>query len=154
MFFDRKSPRMKHYDYATPTIYFVTICTYEKRCIFGRPNQLNQYGQIAEKDIACLNQHYPFVHIHHSVVMPNHIHMLISIHPNAENKTTLSSIMASYKASVSRKIHLLNPDMKIWQRSFHDHIPRNKESLEKIWHYIENTPMKWEMDTFYCDTYM
>ena len=154
MFYDRKSPRLKYYDYATPAIYFVTICTHEKRCIFGKPNQLNQYGKIAENNIVRLSGHYPFVHVHHSVVMPNHIHMLISICPTHENKTTLSSIIAAYKAGVSRQIHLLHPDIKIWQRSFHDHIPRNKESVEKIWHYIENNPIRWETDTFYNDAYM
>lgn len=151
MFYDRKSPRLKHFDYATPTMYFVTICTHEKRCIFGQPSQLNEYGKIARSDIDQLNEHYPFVHIYHAVVMPNHVHLLLGISSDHKTAATLSSIISAYKAGVSRKIHLSDPAITVWQRSFHDHIPRNNESLEKIWHYIDDNPIKWEMDTFYCN---
>jgi len=115
MFYDRKSPRLKHFDYATPTVYFITICTYEKRCIFGRASQLNEYGKIAQNDIEQLNMHYPFVRIFHAVVMPNHVHILLGIEPDCRHTATLSSIISAYKAGVSRKIHLLNPNMIVWQ---------------------------------------
>ena len=151
MFYDRKSPRLKHFDYATPTVYFVTICTHEKRCIFGQPGHPNEYGRIAQNDIAQLSTHYPFVHVYHAVVMPNHVHMLIGLELDQKRTETLSSIISAYKAGVSRKIHLHNPKLTVWQRSFHDHIPRNEKSIEKIWHYIDDNPLKWEMDTFYCD---
>ena len=45
----RKSPRMKGFDYATPTSYFITICSHEKKCIFGKPEALNPYGLIAQQ---------------------------------------------------------------------------------------------------------
>ena len=37
-------------------------------------------------------------------------------------------------------------DGKLWQRSFHDHIIRNEESLDNIRAYVQNNPLKWESD--------
>ena len=37
-------------------------------------------------------------------------------------------------------------DGKLWQRSFYDHIIRNKKSLDNIRAYIQNNPLKWELD--------
>jgi REP element-mobilizing transposase RayT len=36
--------------------------------------------------------------------------------------------------------------VKIWQRSYHDHIIRNEESLNKIRDYIRNNPETWGED--------
>ena len=53
--------------------------------------------------------------------------------------------------SVTKKIRIMEPEKQIWQRSFHDHVIRNQKSYEKIWTYIENNPVKWEEDCFYCE---
>ena len=45
----RKSPRIPGYSYATPNYYFITICTYEKACIFGKPHELDEYGTWAKE---------------------------------------------------------------------------------------------------------
>lgn len=37
----------------------------------------------------------------------------------------------------------------LWQRSFNDHIIRDKEDYNKIWEYIDTNPLKWELDCFY-----
>lgn len=36
-----------------------------------------------------------------------------------------------------------------WQPRFHDHIIRNWTEMNHIAQYIQNNPMKWEMDRFY-----
>ena len=46
--------------------------------------------------------------------------------------------------TVSKKI-----GKSIWQRSFHDHIIRNKNDYEKISKYIYENPIKWQYDRFY-----
>ena len=32
---NRKSIRLKEYDYSQPGEYFITICTHDKKCVFG-----------------------------------------------------------------------------------------------------------------------
>ena len=84
--------------------------------------------------------------------MPNHIHAIIVI----ENKTagaspcpTLSDIVCTFKSITTHKCHLLNSKLKIWQRSFHDHIIRDENDYLKIWNYIDTNPQKWREDCFY-----
>ena len=47
---------------------------------------------------------------------------------------------------------ILKPFKKqIWQRSFHDHIIRDKNDYEMIYRYIYENPMHWQYDCFYCE---
>lgn len=47
----RKSVRLKDYDYSNAGAYFITICTLERECLFGKiidgEMLLNEIGQIA-----------------------------------------------------------------------------------------------------------
>ena len=48
-----------------------------------------------------------------------------------------------------KEIRVIDPEVTIWQRSFHDHVIRNQAGYDKIWLYIENNPVKWVEDCFY-----
>ena len=85
----RKLPRLAEYDYATPGAYFITICTHNKQCLFGKILQDNalgephmQYSAIGEIAKTCLldiESHYDNIKIVNWVIMPNHVHMLVQI---------------------------------------------------------------------------
>lgn len=49
--YHRRSTRLKGYDYSKSGTSFVTICTYQRQCLFGeivnREMQLNEFGEIA-----------------------------------------------------------------------------------------------------------
>ena len=143
----RKSTRLNNFDYSTPNYYFITICTHNKKCIFGNYGK-SMYGQIAAKEIESVQNHYSGVTIDKYVVMPNHVHMIVVL---TEGKSSLNQIIGQFKSGVSRKIHEINSEICVWQRSFHDHIIRNQKEYEKIWLYIEANPMNWEKDCFYID---
>ena len=149
MFYDRKSPRLKHFDYATPTMYFVTICTHGMVCLFGQPDALNELGHTVRACIEQIPFHYDCAAVEKYVVMPNHVHMLILL--TGENCPALSTIIGSYKSNVSKQIHLINPAVRVWQRSFHDHIVRNENTLERIWKYIDENPYHWNEDKFFAN---
>ena len=149
----RKSPRMKCFDYATPTSYFITICTHEKKCIFGKPDALNKYGFIAQHAVMDIPILFSCAAIDHFVIMPNHVHILLTINAGkAERMDTVPNIptmIGTYKSRVSRLIHELDPQQKVWQRSYHDHVPRNEKSWQAIWKYIDENPYHWENDVMY-----
>ena len=113
---------MAHYDYATPNHYFVTICTKDKRCIFGTLHRNNVYGDLAEIGLLEIPKHFDKVHIDKYIVMPNHIHAIVILEDGAKE---LSTIIGQYKAFVTRKIHEIDPGVAVWQVSFHDHVIRN-----------------------------
>ena len=51
---------------------------------------------------------------------------------------TVPRIISAYKASVSREA-----GFAVWQRSFYDHIIRNRSDFEQIWQYIDKNPLNW-----------
>ncbi len=150
----RKWPRLTEYDYAAPNFYFITLCTHSMRCLFGTPEHLNTYGQVAQEELLAIPNHYTHVQIDKYIIMPNHIHAIVVIDSScqtdaASRAPTLSSIVGAYKSGVSRKIHKINPTISVWQRNFYDHIIRNEKSYQKIWTYIHENPLKWDLDSLY-----
>ena len=144
----RKSPRIPGYNYSKPNYYFVTICSYEKECIFGEPGCLNQNGKAAELCLQKIQDIYPWIRVDKYVVMPNHVHVIL-IADEADEQIPITSVVGQYKMAVTKMVRKLNPGKKVWQRSFHDHVIRSQKSYEKIWNYIEDNPRKWEEDCFY-----
>ncbi len=79
----RRSIRLKGYDYTQPGAYFVTICTYERGCLFGNVVEgkmaLNPFGRVAATYWARIPRHFPYIELGAWVVMPNHIHGILII---------------------------------------------------------------------------
>ena len=92
------------------------------------------------------------------VVMPNHFHAIISIsRADMESAPTVSEIMQSFKRySTLEYIKLVKDgkvppfDKQIWQRSFYDHVIRNREDYDEVYKYISENPLKWHSDTLYA----
>lgn len=116
---------------------------------------------------------YRDVYCPNYVVMPNHFHAIIVIDkdygkyfintPDPEradtgSAPTISEVMQSFKRySTTEYTKLVRQgvlppfDKKIWQRSFHDHIIRNEKDFQAIYKYIDENPVNWENDCFYCE---
>jgi REP element-mobilizing transposase RayT len=78
----RRSIRLPTYDYAQGGAYFVTICSYERRCVFGRvidgQVQVNEIGAIIEEEWF-RSPIFRKIVLDAFVVMPNHIHGIVFI---------------------------------------------------------------------------
>ena len=148
----RKQLRLEGYDYSSNGLYFVTICVKDKHEILGhivgancvRPT-LSEYGKFVEMEIATLSETYDAIEVINHVVMPNHIHMVISIDDGrTQFAPTVSRVIKQFKGSITKKI-----GASIWQRSYHDHIIRNEQDYCRIAEYIENNPAKWMEDIYF-----
>ncbi len=77
--------RLKGYDYSKPGYYFVTVCTQNKKCLFGdirnRQMVLNSTSRVVEKVWNELPEHYQHVELDAFVIMPNHVHGIIILRP-------------------------------------------------------------------------
>jgi len=159
----RKPNRLKKYDYSKNGGYFITICTKDRKQILSKITkdknydivgdgfavpQLTKYGIIVDKYINLINTKYPMIKVDKYVIMPNHIHLLLIIESDgtANPSPTIGSIIGWFKYSITKYI---DESTNIFQRSFHDHIIRNKNDYLKIWEYIDNNPLKWELDCYY-----
>ncbi len=172
------SARLKDWDYRWYAMYFVSICTKNRKHYFGEITDgeiiLSETGKLCEKYLNEIPEHFPFVLLDSSVVMPNHVHAIIvidnpeqtlhcrdvacNVSTDNDEKTkniamasispksgSLSTIIRSFKSAVTKNAHLINADFE-WQSRFHDHIIRNNESYQRIKNYIETNPKNWDSD--------
>ena len=166
----RKSLRLKNFDYASNGKYFITICTFGKEYYFGKIEngkmKLSAVGQIVNEELLVSKQKWikKNIEIEKYVVMPNHVHMIVSISkpelyhnyqkeefgkPTSES---ISSIVRSFKSAVTREAHnkfsYLNTPYKIWQPRYYDNIIRSEDAYWKICEYIDKNPECWNEDNF------
>jgi hypothetical protein len=77
------STRLPGWNYADPARYFVTICTKWRTPWFGRIRngtmRLSSIGQIVERHWISIPDHFPFITLDAFVVMPDHMHGIITI---------------------------------------------------------------------------
>jgi len=80
---NRKSIRLKGYDYSQAGLYFITICTQNKECIFGEIKNsvmiLNDFGKIIHDEWIKTENMRNDINMDQFVIMPNHIHAIIEI---------------------------------------------------------------------------
>ncbi len=165
----RKSIRLSGFDYSESRAYFVTICTFQRRLLFGHVNdghvQLSGIGQIAKGEWEQLPVHLAYIELDLFVVMPNHLHAIFIIKSTPANDVgtrlgasvncptplTLGKIINLYKGGVTRKVKALigTNAPRIWQGRFHDRIIRNNDEIQRIRTYIEFNPAKWAEDDYF-----
>ena len=77
----RRSIRLKGYDYSQAGAYFITVCTRKKEHLLGKISDaemlINAWGNIVQECWYDLRNHYPGLELDIFVVMPNHIHGII-----------------------------------------------------------------------------
>jgi len=169
---NRRSIRLKGYDYSQTGAYFVTICTKGRACLFGEiaggKMVLNDAGRIAADEWTKTALIRDEIQLDEWVVMPNHFHGIVWIRqtdgtgdtvrrgdrpvaPTGPRPRSLGALMAGFKSAVTKRVNKLRqtPGEKLWQRNYWEHIIRNDDELNRIRQYIIDNPAKWEMDRNY-----
>ena len=193
----RRATRLRDYDYSQPGAYFVTICVQHRKCLFRTiidgKMRLNEIGQIVVECWNLIPQHFPSLELGESVIMPNHMHGIISWNitdcrgevtsptpderknitdrrgevtsptPDERKNATdrrgevtspsLGKIIAYFKYQSTKHInqHRNVAGTRVWQRNYHDHIIRDDTDLQRLRQYIQDNPMKWELDQLHPD---
>ena len=115
------------------------------------------------------------VRVEHQVIMPNHVHLLLTLERAAtraaptgagtradarvsptdrgtQAATELGRLVGTVK---SRSVHLAAgrglEAGRLWQRGYYDHIVRSENDFLRIWTYIDNNPLRWELDCYYTE---
>ena len=161
----RRSIRLKEYDYSQSGAYFITICVYNRECLFGEivngEMRLNEWGTIVENELLKTPELRPNVLLDEYVVMPNHIHGIVVIMDNCRGvlqyaptrrfrspSQTIGAIVRGFKSTTTKRINEMRiaPGMPVWQRNYYEHIIRNEDKLNEIREYIIGNPIKWAED--------
>ncbi len=173
----RKSTRFSEYDYNDPGAYFITICTKNRKKILSSvgdgvldvpndgvldvPNggvldvpkvELLRCGFIADKYINQLNAFYENISVDNYVIMPNHIHIILLVSEDGQSGTpvptrqnaVVSQFVSTLKRFINREV-----DDNIFQRSYYDHIIRDKDDYQEHVRYIHENPVRWRFDELY-----
>jgi len=172
----RHSIRLKGHDYSAAGAYFITLCTYQRQCLFGEimdgEMQLNPYGKIVEEEWMQSSTIRQEIELDGWVIMPDHMHGIVMIthhdinarahgrvpppvlHPSQPHcvpprkPQSISSFMAGFKSAATKRINILRdtPRTPVWQRNYHERIIRDESALNNIRRYIVMNPSRWELD--------
>jgi len=168
----RRSIRLRENDYSSSGAYFVTICTYQRECLFGDvvngEMRMSEAGKIVAAVWEGLAERFPVVVFGDFVVMPNHFHGLLVIadagrgvacrapNPNrqaekwgaASGAPTLGVVVRGFKSISAISINrlLCRQGMPLWQRNYYEHVIRGDEDLASVRRYIVENPLKWDVD--------
>jgi putative transposase len=163
----RRSIRLKDYDYSQAGAYFIAICTYNKECVLGNVVDgemvLNEYGHAIEEEWMRTADIRNNVALDVFVVMPNHFHGILVIEDKCRGTVhraptleqfakptsgSLPTIVRYFKSAVTRRINDLRgtPYTPVWQRNYYEHVIRDEDDLNEIRKYIANNPLKWDLD--------
>lgn len=168
----RRSIRLKDYDYTNAAAYFVTIVTHDRKVLFGEITdgvmRLNEAGRMVQEVWVELPEYYAGVQDDAFVVMPNHIHGVISLvgagprarpahqgQPQGVAPTAMSlpDVVHRFKTLTTKRYIEGVKNFgwaafthRFWQRNYFEHVIRNDASLKRIRQYILDNPARWEFD--------
>jgi len=95
---NRKSIRLKNFNYSSEWLYFITISIKDKLCLFweiknNNELELFEWWKIIEKYWLELENEYENVKLHKFIVMPNHFHGILEIKKSPVGADLVSALM-------------------------------------------------------------
>ena len=152
----RKTLRLSNFDYAEPRSYLVTVVVQDRLCVLGRVDQhdvrLSAAGVMVVRQWWQLGVRFQGIDVETFVVMPNHVHGLVSTHA-MPNPPKLGRIIGAFKSITARE-YKAGADggcwramlRGLWRRGYHDHVVRDEADEARIVEYIHANPIYWAMD--------
>lgn len=150
----RRSIRLRGYDYSRAGAYFITICTHQRRSLFGEvvkgEMMQSQLGQVVDRHWAYLAQHHWHVELDEYIVMPNHFHGILVL-TEQSRQHDMTEVIRGFKTFSARRINQLRKlkGVPVWQRNYYERIVRDQAALDNIRRYIRNNPKNWQTDRLY-----
>lgn len=162
---DRRSIRMRGWDYTSRVYYFVTCNTRGNKPLFGTVVNgrmvLSEAGRVAEEEWHRSAVIRGGIELDAFVVMPNHVHGIVRLMGGSEGRTegrpagrpcgpmpgSLGAFVAGYKGAVGRRVNVMHgtPGAILWHRNYWDVIVRDEKALEAIRRYIRSNPENYDM---------
>lgn len=151
----RRSVRLKNYDYGSNGFYFITLCCYRRFLLFGDiiddQMQINSIGALVAMEWQKIPELFPVVELHPWVLMPNHFHAILALsNKPGKNCTKLGSVIGSFKSLSQKAVRgtFGQNAPQLWQRGYYDHVIRNEEAYQHIAQYVQTNPQSWQADYF------
>lgn len=171
MLHNRRSIRLKGYDYSQEGIYFITLCCQDRQHLFGKIENgimyLNEFGEIIKEEW----EKTPIIRTNISlgayIIMPDHFHAILHIDQQITKKEdyipnqfkspsqTIGAIIRGFKGATTIRINKINSNgtgesqfaptpNRIWQRNYLEKIIRDQRAYQNITQYIIDNPKNWK----------
>jgi len=117
--------------HAEGRVFLVTICT------AGRHPWFSLHPSLANKTAATIVvlANARWTTLHAWCVLPDHVHILM------EDPDVVGYVRV-LKGSLTTCARRIDPQRRLWQRSFHDHAPRSGEGLLETARYVLGNPVR------------
>ncbi len=151
----RKNIRLRNYDYSQNGCYYVTICTNFKQLYLSKilenrgaaDSILSPVGKMVDESIHFIHNYYDGVSIDKYCIMPNHVHMLITLSgaQGGRGNPPLRDVVGRLKSFTTKRFREITnrSDAILWQRDYYEHVIRNEEDFLEKSRYIDENPAKW-----------
>ena len=110
-------------------------CSVGANCVRPQNLPLSNIGKIVLDELERWNQTYPAVSLYSYVIMPNHLHIMVVISADEYGRPqvapTVERMVKQFKGAATKKIGAL-----IWQKSYIEHVIRNKKDYQIRSNYI------------------
>ena len=115
---------------------------------------LSPIGKFCQQQWEKVSEHNPYATVPLFVVMPNHVHAIVSINQETECaiQKTDREALAIVIGGIKREVTMFARKRKIefdWQSRYYDRIIRNMWEGNNIANYIENNVSRWDSDEYY-----
>ena len=144
----RKPHRLKAYDYASANSYLITFNVLGRKQLLSEIKQeaeytkpvvsLTAYGRTTEKYILNIPKVYEGVELDNVVIMPDHVHILLTLGWNTEHRYDIATIIRATKRMITNEI-----GESIWQLDYYDVIADTPLLFERCDKYIDDNPAAW-----------
>ena len=121
---------------SPPGTYFVTFITWQRRRLFV----VEPYVRLFLKIMYSYRRQGKF-QLHAFVVMPEHMHLLLTPAKNVTLERTVQLVKGGYSHAFGLKFQA----GEVWQRGFTDHRIRDAEDFARHRDYIHQNPVKRKM---------
>ena len=108
--------------------------------------KLKPCGEIVKEQLQLIEIRFQGVTVEDYVIMPDHIHAVIFLRGKAGGASpspTLNDVICAFKSLTSRSCKQKYGIEKMFQRSFAEHIVRDREDYETRRKYIYENPKRW-----------
>ena len=159
-----KPNRLEGYDYGSEGVYFLTVCTDNRRNFLSRivargildapETELTPFGRAVEEALQHLDRAWGSIKVLKYVIMLNHIHILLHVTETCASASRMpratDAVVPKFVSSIKRFTNR-SCGICLWQKSYYDHIIRDEADYLKHLRYIEDNPAKWLEDQYYME---
>jgi REP element-mobilizing transposase RayT len=146
----RQSIRLKGYDYSQSGLYFITICCYQRECLFGNIINsqiiLNDFGQLIKEEWLKSAEIRKEIELDDFVIMPNHFHGIVIINQEINSDFMKNDVdfqdnnVGANGRSPRQQIQSSRPKISMKPKSISSLIAGFKSATTKKINIIRNTP--------------